>query len=327
MCTAITYKTKAHYFGRNLDYEFSYDERVTITPRNFGFLFRKMGMLKSHYAMIGMAYVVNDYPLYYDGTNERGVSMAGLLFQGNAEYRPYVEGKHNIAPFELIPWVLGQCASITEVKNLLKKINIWKEPFSKELPLSPLHWMISDKETSIVLEVTREGMKIYENPMGVLTNNPPFAGQMFHLNQFMNLSSEEPKTRFGNEKCGVNLKVYSRGMGAIGLPGDLSSMSRFVKAAFTRCNAVSGNSEMESVSQFFHILKSVEQQRGCVHMGNGQYELTIYSSCCNTDRGIYYYTMYENSRICAVDMWKENLDGCELICYPLKKEQDVCFQN
>ena len=116
-------------------------------------------------------------------------------------------------------------------------------------------------------------------------------------------------------------------MGAMGMPGDLSSASRFVKAAFTRMNSVSGNSEEESVSQFFHILGSVEQQRGCVCLGEGKYEITVYSSCCNMDRGIYYYRTYENSQITAVDMHKEATDGKALIRYPMIKEQQIRYQN
>ena len=116
-------------------------------------------------------------------------------------------------------------------------------------------------------------------------------------------------------------------MGAIGLPGDASSMSRFVRATFVKMNSVSGNSEVESVSQFFHILKSVEMQRGCVQLGKELYDITIYSSCCNTDRGIYYYATYDNSRIYAVDMYKENLQGSTLIGYPLKKDQTIEYLN
>ena len=104
-------------------------------------------------------------------------------------------------------------------------------------------------------------------------------------------------------------------------------MSRFVKAAFVKMNSVSGDSEAESISQFFHILKSVEMQNGCVELAPEVYEITLYSSCCNTDRGIYYYTTYGNSRINAVDMHRENLDGSTLLAYPLKKEQDIAYQN
>ena len=327
MCTAITYKTKDHYFGRNLDLEYSYQETITITPRNYVFHFRKMEKMECHYAIIGMAYVADGYPLYYDATNEKGLSIAGLNFPGNAAYKKYCEGKDNVTPFELVPWILCQCATVSEVKKRLDNINILNESFSKELPLSPLHWIISDKEHSITLESVKEGIKVYDNPVGVLTNNPTFDYHLFNLNHYMSLTKGDPKNSFSGDKGIIELKPYSRGMGAIGLPGDVSSMSRFVKASFVKMNSVSGDSEMESVSQFFHILKSVEMQRGCVLLENGLYEITRYSSCCNTDRGIYYYTTYDNSQMQAVDMYRENLDSCELIIFSLKTEQIILYQN
>lgn len=324
MCTAATYKTKDHYFGRNLDLEYSYHETVTVTPRNYPFRFRKVSDLEQHYAMIGMAYVVGDQPLYYEATNEKGLSMAGLNFPGNADYKPETEGVDNVAPFEFIPWILGQCVSLAEAKTLLARMNLVNICFSEELPLTPLHWIISDREGSITVESVKEGLKIYDNPVGILTNNPPFDYQMTHLADYMSLSREAPENHFAPE---LGLERYSRGMGGMGLPGDLSSASRFVKAAFTKMNSLSGDSESESISQFFHILTSVEQQRGCVHMGEGKYEITIYSSCCNTDKGIYYYTTYENSQITAVDMHREDLDGTLPVSYPLIEGQQIRMQN
>ena len=324
MCTAVTYKTKDHYFGRNFDLEYSYKETVTITPRNYPFKFRKVKEITSHYALIGMAYVANDYPLYYDAINEKGLGMAGLNFPGNADYKLEDLAKDNIAPFEFIPWILSQCATVMEAKNLLEKVNIANINFSEELPASPLHWIIADKENAITVESIKDGLKIYDNPVGVLTNNPTFDIHMFNLNNYMSLSIAKPVNNFSKE---LNFDIYSRGMGALGLPGDLSSASRFVKAAFTKMNSISGSSESESISQFFHILTSVEQQRGCVHMGEDKYEITIYSSCCNMDKGIYYYTTYENSQITAIDMYKENLDGNELINYNLIKNQQILMQN
>lgn len=324
MCTAINYQTKDHYFGRSLDYEYSYHETVTITPRNFVFHFRRTGTLSTHYAMIGTAFVVEDYPLYYDAVNEKGLAMAGLNFPDNADYKPEAEGLDNVASFEFIPWVLSQCGNLSEVRRLLSRMNLVDIAFSKELPPSPLHWIISDREGSLTVESVKEGLKVYENPVGVLTNNPPFDIQMFNLNNYMSLSTEPPKDNFCKS---LHLQAYSRGMGALGLPGDLSSASRFVKVAFTKMNSISGDSESESISQFFHILGSVAQQRGCVHLGDDKYEITIYSSCCNTDKGIYYYTTYENSQITGVDMHHEDLDGCGLICYPLVEGQHILMQN
>lgn len=289
MCTAITYQTKDHYFGRNLDLEYVYRETVTITPRNYPFRFRQMGTMERHYAMIGMAYVLGDYPLYYDATNEAGLSMAGLHFPDNAVYRPEEPGWDNVGSFEFIPWILGQCATVQEARALLDRLSLWDTPFSSELPPSPLHWMISDRNSSITVEPLADGLRVYDNPVETLTNNPPFDYQVKNLSNYLNLTACVPENRFCTQ---LNLTPYSKGMGAMGLPGDLSSASRFVRAAFTRMNSVAGDSESESVSQFFQILRSVAMARGCVRLGGDSYEITVYSSCCNTDRGIYYYTTY-----------------------------------
>lgn len=324
MCTAVTYKTKDHYFGRTLDYDISYHETVAVTPRKFPFHFRKAGKLETHYAMIGMASMAGDYPLYYDATNEKGLSMAGLNFPGNADYKSEIRNKDNVAPFEFIPWILGQCGTVSEARELLARLNLVEINFSDELPLAMLHWIISDGEESVTVESVKEGLKVYDNPVGVLTNNPPFDYQMFNLNNYMSLSRNEPTDNFSKD---LKLSAYCRGMGALGMPGDLSSMSRFVRASFTKLNSVSGDLESESISQFFHILGSVTQQRGCVYLGAGKYEITMYTSCCNTDRGIYYYTSYENSQITGVDMHKEDLNGVRIVSYPLIRRQQVRMQN
>ncbi len=324
MCTAATYKTKNFYFGRTLDYEFSYGDEVTVTPRNYSFKFRHMGERKSHYAMIGMAYVADDYPLYYDAVNEKGLGMAGLNFVGNAKYQDEQPGRENVAQFEFIPWILSQCATVSEARKALEKMNLVGTPYSEKLPCASLHWMIADKDAAIVVECVEDGLHIYDNPVGVLTNNPPFPMQMFLLNNYMHVSPSQPENHFAKE---LPLAAYSRGMGGLGLPGDLSSASRFAKVAFTKMHAISGESEAESVSQFFHILGSVEQQRGCCEVEPGKYEITIYTSCVNADKGIYYYTTYENHQIQAVDMHRENLDGDTLRRYPLINEEQIHVVN
>ena len=324
MCTAATYKTKDFYFGRTLDYDFSYGDEVTVTPRNHPFHFREMGTMEKHYAIIGMAYVAGNYPLYYDAINEKGLGMAGLNFVGNAEYKEKVSDKDNVTPFEFIPWILGQCDSVKEARGLLEKMNLVNIPFNEELPLAQLHWIIADRNEAITVESVKEGIKVYNNPVGVLTNNPSFEAQMFQLNNYMNLSPKSPQNHFSDK---LTLDTYSRGMGALGLPGDLSSQSRFVRVAFVKMNSVSGDSELESVSQFFHILGSVDQQRGCCDVGDGKFEITIYTSCCNTAKGIYYYTTYDNHQITAVDMHKENLDDIRLARYPLIQGEQIKMQN
>lgn len=319
MCTAVTYRTKDFYFGRTLDYEHGFSEQITVTPRNYPLHFRSGQILNRHFAMIGMAYIADGYPLYFDAVNEKGLAMAGLNFVGYAHYRDPMEGKDNIAVFEFIPWILSQCSTVTQAKLLLERINLTRIPFSSRIPATQLHWIIADREESITVESVVEGIRVYPNPPGVLTNTPPFDEQMFQLNNYMHLSSKEAENRFSPL---LPLHAYSRGMGALGLPGDFSSQSRFVRASFVKLNSVSGSSEAESISQFFHILGSVTQPRGCCDLGDGQYEMTIYTSCCNATRGIYYYTTYDSHRICAVDMHRENLDGSTLAVHSLIRSSE-----
>ena len=324
MCTAVTYKTKDFYFGRTLDYDASYGEEVTVTPRQFPLPFRDMGTLDRHYAIIGMAHVVDDYPLYFDGVNEKGLAMAGLNFVGYAHYGQTQPGKENVAQFEFIPWILAQCASVAEARERIEKINLTDTAFSDDLPPAQLHWIIADHHEAITVEAVEAGLRVYDNPAGVLTNNPPFDEQMFQLNNFMHLSPKPPENRFSEK---LDLRAYSRGMGALGLPGDLSSQSRFVRAAFVKLNSRSGTMETESVSQFFHILESVAQPRGCCDLGDGSFERTIYSSCCNTDKGIYYYTAYDNHQITAVHLHREKLDDVFLVRYPLVLTEQIRCEN
>ena len=299
MCTAITYSTKDFYFGRNLDLEYSYNEDVIITPRNYSIHFKAEDSIKEHYAIIGVGIEVDEFPLYYDGINEMGLTMAGLNFPNNAKYFPYESDKINVTPYEFILWILGKFATVSEVRRELEKVNLLNEAFSEQYPLTPLHWIISDKEESVVVESTKDGMKIYDNLEGILTNNPVFPEQMKNFNRYKNIKE---------------------------IPGDFTSKSRFVKAAFVRNYSEASENETESVSQFFHILDTVTQPRGCEMVGNKP-KLTVYSSCCNVSKGIYYYKTYDNSRINGIDMFRENLEQKRLIKYHMRKESEILIYN
>ncbi len=319
MCTAITLKTTDYYFGRNLDYEHDFGEKIIITPRNYPFRFRSGAALDNHYALIGMAVEAENYPLYFDATNEVGLSMAGLNFPDNAYYFKPNDKSDCIAPFELIPWILGKCKSVEQCRKLCDNLRIVNIPFNEEFALTPLHWIVADRNESIVIESVKDGIHIYENPYGVLTNNPPFPYHLYNICNYMNVTAQEPSNHFAPKET---IKAYSRGMGGIGLPGDNSSSSRFVRAAFTKLNSKCKHDEQSSVVQFFHILNAVCQVDGCAAVGE-QYEKTLYSSCCNTDKGIYYYTTYENPQISAVYLHHANLNSYNLISVPLNNKLDI----
>ncbi len=306
MCTAISLTTRDHYFGRNLDLHCSYGEEVCIVPRCFPFAFKRAGDVVEHYAIIGMAKVVDGIPLFYDGANEMGLAMAGLNFPENAFYSHEKDGKDNVAPFELIPWILGLCKNVAEARERLAKINLVDIPFKDSLSLSPLHFIIADKYESIVVEPMKSGMHIYDNPVGVLTNNPPFDKQLFNLNNYRHLSVSNGENRFADN---LSLENYCQGLGGLGLPGDVSSMSRFVRAVFGCENSVCRDDESLSVSQVFHLLSSVEMVRGICKIPSGEYDFTVYSACINATKGLYYYTTYENRQINCVNMHSTDLKG------------------
>ncbi len=324
MCTAVTYINGDFYFGRTLDNDFGYHEEVTITPRRYPFAFLEGKAVHQQYAIIGMAYVLEEYPLYYDAVNERGLCMAGLNFVGNAVYGKPLPGRQNVAQYELLPFVLCQCATTDQAEELLRNIHITDTPFRSELPTAQLHWLVADKYRAITVECTADGMHIYHNPVGVLTNNPPFPMQMQRLREYAYLSPYGAKPGF---KSGLKSVFYSRGTGGLGLPGDLTSGSRFVRAAFVKCTAQSGTTEPENVGQFFHILGAVEQQRGCCRLEDGACEITLYTSCCNATRGVYYYTTYGNRQITAVDMYAVDLEGTTPVRYPLCTKEHIFAQN
>lgn len=242
--------TRRFYFGRTLDYEVSYGNQIVITPRNYALRFRHTEDQPHHYAIIGMGLVAEDYPLYYDAMNEKGLCMAGLNFVGNAAYSAPGHDKENVAQFEFIPWLLGQCANLAEAKEKLQNLQLTDTLFNTAMPRAQLHWLIADRTGAVVVESMADGLHLYDNPVGVLTNNPPFPEQMRHLSLYQGLSPCQPEN---NAVPGAELPLFSRGMGAYGLPGDLSSPSRFVKAAFTRANAKSARSETAAVSQLLHI--------------------------------------------------------------------------
>jgi len=323
MCTAVSYFTDRLFFGRTLDHDRSYGESVVFVPRRAPLEFRMAGSFPTHYAMLGMAHVAGEYPLFYDAFNEKGLCIAGLNFVGNAAFFPKGEG-NNVAQFELVPWILGQCASVAEAEALLKKTNLIDLPFSEDFPSARLHYLIADKERTVTVEFTKDGLNIYENFAGVLTNNPPFPLQRFRLNDYLSLSPKQPKSLFSKE---LGLSTYSLGMGAIGLPGDGSSTSRFVRAAFVRNNSKAENGEEAGVNQFFHILGAVDQPRGTSETENGGYEMTVYTSCMSTESRTYYYTTYSCHTIKAVKMAGEDMEGDRPVVYPVSGGEEIKYRN
>jgi choloylglycine hydrolase len=316
MCTAICLNGCA---GRNLDIEKGYSDALIITPRKYVLPFRKTDNIEEHFAFIGVGTVSRGYPLYYDAANEHGLYMAGLNYVGNAKYHAPKDEQVNLAPYELVPYILSTCKDTYDAEHRLRKINLVDIPFSRELPSAELHFIVADKNRALTVEPDAGGLNIYENKLGVLANNPSFPIQMHNLNNYASLTNEPIKNHFPDS---ISFNEYSKGMGALGLPGDLSSESRFVRAAFHKLNYV----ENGDITDIFHLLSTVAMPRGSIKLGD-EYEITAYTSAVNLASLVYYYKTYGSVSLCSASLFNENLSSPSLVSYPLITLNDVSSHN
>ena len=276
MCTALNYVSGNHYFGRNLDWNTDYGESVVITPRNYPIKFRCEASIEKHYAIMGMGIINSNYPLYFDGVNECGLCIAGLNFPENAIYTKPVSGMYNIASFEIMLWILSQCKTTAAARALLERTNITDTQFSESLSVTPMHWIVSDRYNSIVAEPMRDGVRVYDNPTGVLANNPPFPEQLQNLKNDIPYSTE--------------------------------SQSRFKRAVKITRSAIQGYTEEACVNNLFGMLSRVGMIKTTE---NSQY--TIYSACINATDGIYYYKLYNDETVYKLLMCDCDLSSNKLM--------------
>lgn len=317
MCTAIIDRTEGHVFGRTLDLEYSLGEQVVIAPRRFPFDFLRQPRITDHYAIIGAAHVACGIPLYYDAVNERGLCAAALSFPRFCEYSKPKRDTHNIASFELIPRVLARAESVEEVRRLLANTTVTDESVDVSLPATPLHWIFADKHSSVTVESTREGLKIHDNPQGVLTNSPDFESQLVNLERYAHIIEDGEKIS----------SLHSRGLEGFGIPGDYSSGSRFVRACYVKARTTPPKSRDGAISRLFHIFDSISQPRG-VTLGKDKATVaTVYTSAVDTDRLEYFFTTYENRRIRCVNLDTPLADGENLVSFPMHSDEDILRLN
>jgi len=328
MCTALTLKTKDGYnlFGRNMDLAYSFNQAVTLVPRNYEYRDRVTNnMKKTKYAILGMGSIIDDYPAFADGFNEKGLGCAGLNFPGYAFFEEApVPGKNNIAPYDLIIWLLSNFETVDEVKEELKNVELVAIPINEKTPVSTLHWIVADKNgKSIVIEKTRKGLDVYDNPIGVVTNSPTFDWHLTNLNEYMKTNPIQPKPVNWGDK---ELKPMGVGAGTNGLPGGFGGVDRFVRIAYLK-GTLSETQDLDTgISQFFHMLNNVAMPRGAVISENLD-DITMYSSCMCQQKGIYYYKTYNSYGINAIDMNKEDLDSKEIKRFEYIDKLHIAYQN
>ena len=313
MCTAVFSKGEYPMLGRTLDLERSYGEVIAVTPRAFPWRYRYADSSDAGNAMIGVACLHGGVPLYFDAVNECGLAAAALNFPRSAVYRAGRSGKRNLASYEVIPWLLSHCSSVTEAEEALLESNVTEDSVSEELSATPLHWIVADRERAVTVEATEEGVRIYENLFGVLTNEPPFPYHAVRVAELMRLSDAFPENRLLSR---VELPVFSGGLGAVGLPGDWSSPSRFLRAVFLSEKTVHGETGEEEISRLFHVLSAVSQPSGCARTRDGLPIRTVYTAVADLAGSCYYFTTYENRTPRVISFADVPLSSSEL--FPLK---------
>lgn len=329
MCTGLALETKdgLHLFGRNMDIEYSFNQSIIFIPRNFKCVNKSNKKeLTTKYAVLGMGTIFDDYPTFADGMNEKGLGCTGLNFPVYVSYsKEDIEGKTNIPVYNFLLWVLANFSSVEEVKEALKNANIVDIPISENIPNTTLHWMISDiTGKSIVVEQTKEKLNVFDNNIGVLTNSPTFDWHVANLNQYVGLRyNQVPEFKLGDQ----SLTALGQGTGLVGLPGDFTPASRFIRVAFLRDAMIKNDKDSIDLIEFFHILNNVAMVRGSTRTVEEKSDLTQYTSCMCLEKGIYYYNTYENNQINAIDMNKENLDGNEIKTYKYNKTLSINHVN
>ncbi|MGL5576502.1 MAG: choloylglycine hydrolase [Sarcina sp.] len=329
MCTGLLLETKngEHLFGRNMDIEFTFGQNVGVIPRNFEY--KNVATKKNEitkYGIIAMMTVMDGQPMLADGMNEKGLGIAGLNFPGYSYYpKDLQEGKDNVPVHNFMLWILSNFTTIDEVRKAVENVNIVDVPFSEKVPNPTLHWILTDKSgKSIVIETTkRDGLRVFDNNVGVLTNSPTFDWHLTNLKQYMNMTANDvAPLKWSTEE----LTKLGVGIGSVGIPGDFTPPSRFIKVAFLR-HATLLNDDNIDVSQFFHVLNGVAMVRGSVRTPQNLNDITVYTSCMNLEQQLYYYNTYDNNNISVVDMKKVNLDGKDLVLFPYLNELKAYAQN
>lgn len=311
MCTAIKFDER--FFGRTLDFERSFGEELIVTPREK----IRIGDAKNRYAIMGIGVKNGGTPLYFDGVNEWGLASAALNFPGRAVYHKASDGKTGVPSAHLISLALGFCRSVSEARDMLSKICITDDGADEKTPPTPLHWMIADGRESIVVESVADGLRVYDDPVGVLTNSPEFPYQLTRLADYSALRAENPSESFSG------LPLYSRGMGAIGLPGDFSSASRFVRAGFVKENTVTVTDMLGEISRLFHILSSVAVPPGCVITDEGAPVLTLYTACADLEEPAYYLTAASCRAIRRMKLTDKLSSADRILTFPIYRDEII----
>ena len=299
MCTAVRFTDDQGnmFFGRNLDWSFDYGQTVLRTPGDAAVpaAFERPDDPARGHDVIGVGITALGVPLYFDCANDAGLAVAGLNFPQSARYAAdSVDGSVNVAAYEFPYWVARNFGSVAEARAALTGVTVVAKAVSDKLPVANLHWIVADATGAIVVECMEDGLRVWEDDVDVLTNEPNFGWHRQNLRNYLTLTDADPAPASWG---GAELRAFGSGEGLRGVPGDYSGPSRFVKVAFVNAHYPAQTGEKGNVTRLFRTLGSVAVPEGCARMADGSYEKTLYTSGFSAATRSYYYATYDDPQI------------------------------
>lgn len=337
MCTGIRLiaQNGSVIYGRTLEFGKNLESNILIIPRNYSFTGtapsgKPEGLQwKAKYAVTGAN--VSGVMHLVDGINEQGLAGGLFYFPGYAEYQEVSHDQisHSIAPWELITWILTNFSTIIELKEALSTIRVSKTMFGPWGIIPPVHAIVHDATgKSLVIEYIQGKCTLYDNELGVITNSPTFDWHTTNLQNYITLSAfNAPKLQLP----GISLTPLGQGSGMLGLPGDFTSPSRFVRAVAFCLTVLTTKTEYETINAAFHLLNLFNIPIGVVREKENNhihYDYTQWTSAIDLRNKRYYFHTYENRQLHIVDFMKMDLNAqAPLIIQMQSKEQILTITN
>jgi len=323
-CTGITLTaadgTVVH--ARTMEFAIDIHSDVIVVPRGYERVGTtpdgKPGLKwKAKYANVGANGV--GLPFIFDGLNEKGLAVGTFYFPTSASYMRYnaADAGKSIAPWEVGSWILENFATVDEVRENIGKIVVPAVVFPAWGFAPPVHYVVHDASgKSIVIEYSAGKLNVYDNPLGVITNSPTFDWQMTNLRNYVNFSmSNVPPVKLGS----VKLEPFGQGSGMLGIPGDFTPPSRFVRAVAFSQSVLPSKTGDDAVLEAFHVLNNFDIPKGAAREhekdehGNVLADYTLWTAASDLKTKRYYFRTYENSQIRMVDLMKMNLDAKDIV--------------
>lgn len=314
-CTGIFLKTKdqGYVYARTLEFGVDLNSQILFIPRNYAFTAAaEQADIKglawhSRYAVIGVNAFGSEN--YVDGVNEAGLAGGLFYFPGFAGCQTVKEANYpgSLPMWQLLTWILTSFKDVGEVRAALPKIYVTDVIFPEFKGPVPAHLIVHDLTgKSLVIEYVDGKLNLHDNPLGIFTNAPDFGWHLTNLQNYINLSSVNAKSK---ELLGVNLAPLSQGSGMHGLPGDFTSPSRFVRVAQFVANASTPKNELDAVYEAFHILNNFDIPKGFVVDEHGNAEFTSWTSAIDLKNKIFYFKNYANFQLQKFELNKIDLNS------------------